>query len=277
MFSWICPKCGAEVPPSYSDCPNCSAPTARPAAPPPPARHAAPPPPPVPPRPAAPRPAASYQQQQQYSAPAPTPVEDPMEGRRPPKPAGVLFGSEPPLGQRMGAGPEYIPPSPAGYTPPGYPPPPAPSRGLPSWLLMLLVALAVGAVVSGAVWMKKRSGDSSEVAEKAAEAPATAASGSHRLAKYVEVAGFRLSEDAKRRTNVKMTIINHSAADLGDLTLEVTLKTPEGKVVGTADVKAPAIGPLGSADATAPLKTTERAYELPDWQFIRAEFQITSP
>lgn len=142
---------------------------------------------------------------------------------------------------------------------------------------MLLVALAVGAVVSGAVWMKKRSGDSSEVAEKAAEAPATAASGSHRLAKYVEVAGFRLSEDAKRRTNVKMTIINHSAADLGDLTLEVTLKTPEGKVVGTADVKAPAIGPLGSADATAPLKTTERAYELPDWQFIRAEFQITSP
>jgi len=23
MFTWICPKCGREVPPAYSDCPNC--------------------------------------------------------------------------------------------------------------------------------------------------------------------------------------------------------------------------------------------------------------
>lgn len=127
--------------------------------------------------------------------------------------------------------------------------------------------------------MKQRSGESTETAEKTgAEAPASAtAAGGHRLSKYIEVAGFRLSEDAKKRANVKMTIINHSAAELGDLTLAVTLKTPDGKVVGTADVKAPNIGPLASADATAPLKTTERAYELPDWQFIRAEFQITSP
>jgi hypothetical protein len=25
MFTWICPKCGKEVPPAYSECPNCSA------------------------------------------------------------------------------------------------------------------------------------------------------------------------------------------------------------------------------------------------------------
>lgn len=25
MFTWICPKCGAEVPPSENDCPNCRA------------------------------------------------------------------------------------------------------------------------------------------------------------------------------------------------------------------------------------------------------------
>ncbi|MEN6604647.1 MAG: hypothetical protein ABFD86_19720, partial [Bryobacteraceae bacterium] len=24
MFTWICPKCGREVPPSYSECPNCA-------------------------------------------------------------------------------------------------------------------------------------------------------------------------------------------------------------------------------------------------------------
>lgn len=27
MFTWICPKCGREVPPSYSECPNCAATT----------------------------------------------------------------------------------------------------------------------------------------------------------------------------------------------------------------------------------------------------------
>ena len=25
MFTWICPKCGREVPPSYKECPNCAA------------------------------------------------------------------------------------------------------------------------------------------------------------------------------------------------------------------------------------------------------------
>ncbi|MGE5646082.1 MAG: zinc ribbon domain-containing protein [Acidobacteriota bacterium] len=28
MFTWICPKCGKEVPPSYSECPNCAKPQA---------------------------------------------------------------------------------------------------------------------------------------------------------------------------------------------------------------------------------------------------------
>src|SRR4051794_33997285 len=24
MFTWICPKCGREVPPAYNDCPDCA-------------------------------------------------------------------------------------------------------------------------------------------------------------------------------------------------------------------------------------------------------------
>jgi hypothetical protein len=42
-------------------------------------------------------------------------------------------------------------------------------------------------------------------------------------------------------------------------------------------VKVPAIGPNGYQEASAPLKTKRRIYELPDWQFLRAEFEITSP
>jgi len=24
MFTWICPRCGREVPPSYDECPDCA-------------------------------------------------------------------------------------------------------------------------------------------------------------------------------------------------------------------------------------------------------------
>src|SRR5262245_56877250 len=56
MFTWICPQCGREVPPSYSECPDCSE-RAKAAANP---QAAAPPPPPIQPvpQPAAPVPQA---------------------------------------------------------------------------------------------------------------------------------------------------------------------------------------------------------------------------
>ncbi len=56
MFTWICPKCGKEVPPSYSECPNCEATGQAAAAGQPAAPASAPPANPVPPRTAAARP-----------------------------------------------------------------------------------------------------------------------------------------------------------------------------------------------------------------------------
>ncbi len=63
MFTWICPKCGKEVPPSYSECPNC-APVTK-AQQPPVETVEQPPPPPEPPTP----PPAAVQ-----PPPAPKPV-----------------------------------------------------------------------------------------------------------------------------------------------------------------------------------------------------------
>ena len=40
MFTWICPKCGKEVPPAYSECPNCPATAEAQPAPAPPAQSA---------------------------------------------------------------------------------------------------------------------------------------------------------------------------------------------------------------------------------------------
>jgi hypothetical protein len=43
------------------------------------------------------------------------------------------------------------------------------------------------------------------------------------------------------------------------------------------EAKVPALSPHEVKDVTAQANTTLRIYELPDWQFLRAEFDITSP
>lgn len=110
--------------------------------------------------------------------------------------------------------------------------------------------------------------------------PATTTS-KHPLAKYIELAGFRLAESKPGELDVKFVAINHSEADLGDLDLTIRLKTtaskPDDLPVAEFQAKVPSLGPLEIRDISAKLKTKLRIYELPDWQFMRAEFDITSP
>jgi hypothetical protein len=110
--------------------------------------------------------------------------------------------------------------------------------------------------------------------------PATTTS-KHPLAKYIELAGFRLAESKPGELDVKFVAINHSEADLGDLDLTIRLKTtaskPDDPPVTEFQAKVPSLGPLEIRDIGAKLKTKLRIYELPDWQFMRADFDITSP
>jgi hypothetical protein len=93
----------------------------------------------------------------------------------------------------------------------------------------------------------------------------------HPLAKYLEVAGFRMSEKSGGKLTVKMVVVNHSQADINDLALDVT--TP----ACTVSVKVGALTPDEAKDASGECTTQMRIYELPDWQFIRPAFRITSP
>jgi hypothetical protein len=103
----------------------------------------------------------------------------------------------------------------------------------------------------------------------------------HPLAKYLEVAGFRLSEAKQGRLTVRFSVINHSDADIADLGLSVGLKpvtaAPGEPPFCTFSVKVPTLSPQEVVNSTGECTTTLRVYELPDWQFIRANFQITSP
>jgi hypothetical protein len=101
------------------------------------------------------------------------------------------------------------------------------------------------------------------------------------LTKYIEVVGFRMSEEGPGKLRLKFSVINHSEADIGDLGLKVTLTTtaakPGDEPVAVFDAKVPALGPEDTKDVTVTVPTKMRIYELPDWQFMRGEFEITSP
>ena len=103
----------------------------------------------------------------------------------------------------------------------------------------------------------------------------------HPLAKYLELVGFRLSEAGTGKLKIKFSVINHSEADIGDLGLKVTLTTtaakPGDEPVAVFDAMVPSVGPQDTKDVTVTVPTKLRIYELPDWQFLRGEYEITSP
>lgn len=101
------------------------------------------------------------------------------------------------------------------------------------------------------------------------------------LAKYIELAGFRLSESGVGKMKVKFAAINHSDADLGDLTVKIRLFTnvskPGDEPITEFQAKVPSVGPEETKDVDASATTKLRLYELPDWQFLRYDFDIVSP
>ena len=110
---------------------------------------------------------------------------------------------------------------------------------------------------------------------------AAAAIGKHPLNKYVEVIGFRVGEQGAGKLKITFAVVNHSEADIGDLGLKIKLLTtaakPEDPPVAEFDAKVPSLGPQENKDVTVTVPTKLRIYELPDWQFLRAQFEITSP
>jgi hypothetical protein len=115
----------------------------------------------------------------------------------------------------------------------------------------------------------------------APEATTTVIANKHPLAKYLELSGYRISETSPGKLNVKFAVVNHSEADIGDLTLKIKLVTtaskPEDPPLTEFEAKVPALGPQEIKDVSATAATKLRIYELPDWQFIRAEVEITAP
>lgn len=210
MFTWICPKCGSEVPPSYSECPNCAA----------------------------------------NAKAAPASATEPATG---------AAQAAPPAAPRQEA---------------------APRRArIPGWLMSLLFA-GTFILVGLAAFLIFRSGPPAQPAPQPAaalETPAaqpSPAAQANPVLRNLELTGLRLTEDPKKKTFLQFVVVNHSGADLGELSLKVNLTagtSRQGQApVGTFEFKT-ALGPYEAKDLKVPVDTKLRVYELPDWQYLRTE------
>jgi len=167
--------------------------------------------------------------------------------------------------------------------------PQQPPKGItvPPWLLSIGFAALFLAVGAGAYFGIRYFSGSSEASTntpatpESAPAPAAAKAKNNTLQKYVEVVGMRLTEDAKKKPEIHFVVVNHSGAEIADLAANVNLwartQKSDEEAVGTFSFKLPSIGAYESKDMSAALNTKLRVYELPDWQNLVAEIQITSP
>lgn len=203
MFTWICPKCGREVPPSYSECPACGG----------------------------------------KESDAPVAPASP--------PAAVA----------------------------------ARKSRVPAWAVVVGVALLLVALGAGVITALRSSrGAAPRQAAAPLDAPQfpdAATMKTHPIARHLELTGFRLTEDAKQKAYLQFVVINHSGAEIADLAANVKLRAVtmahEQEPVGTFSFKVPVLGPHEAKDMKAEVATKLRVYELPDWQFLRADMEITAP
>ena len=238
MFTWICPQCGGEVLPSQEDCPRCKPPAPVAAAP-----VAAP----VPERPAAPVAAPA-------PAPvAPTPVSEPVPIPAPIAAPAPTFGVSAPTYE---AHPEHK------------------STGLRD----IAVTLGVAVILLGGgyfYWTKNERAEKAVTEPKATMEDVKGAKGNHPLAKQIEVTGVRLRMPKPGQAEVTMVVVNHSAAEIAGLTMDVVLGAKgTTKEVAVLSVKVKQLSPFGSAEVKATAKSEVSAIDIPDWQFLEPKVVI---
>ncbi|MGA3236550.1 MAG: hypothetical protein ABSG03_09625 [Bryobacteraceae bacterium] len=137
------------------------------------------------------------------------------------------------------------------------------------------------ALVAGIYWLVGSHNSTTAVSNVESPAARPGAS-SNPWQKFIEVSGLRLVEDPKSKGKIiaKFLVTNHSSGDLsglaGNVTIWASTKRSEEDAEGTfsfiTDVPA-----YGSKEVTTPLTTKLKVYELPDWQNVTTDLQITAP
>jgi hypothetical protein len=139
--------------------------------------------------------------------------------------------------------------------------------------------VVVAGVLAGIYFLipKARTGAATAAApEPAAQPPTAPAASAHPLAKDVELTGIRITQGRNQRVQVRLIAVNHSGAELPETKLRVSLKRGQEEIMDFP-FTLPSLGPHESKEITASTQTRLRGYEMPDWQFVKAEFTDAQP
>ncbi|MBI4890053.1 MAG: hypothetical protein HY821_05455 [Acidobacteria bacterium] len=240
--------------------------------------------------PPAPQPPAYYPPQQTQQAP---PVQPPAQPQaQPPAQPQAQPPAQPQPTQSQGL-PQYYyqPQAQPQYQPP--PPQPQPAqavytigaenhkKGMPAWLVAVLTIALVGGGLFGVYKVVSTRNGTSATATTAPDVLSGTASKSHPYAKYLEVSGIRLIEGSDKKPVVRFAVVNHSPAELAGLELRVTFRAVNAAAgaepIAVVEAKVGSVPAHGIKDMEFPLKTSLKVYELPDWQFMKSNFEITAP
>ena len=97
--------------------------------------------------------------------------------------------------------------------------------------------------------------------------------------KYIEITGLRFGPTSKG-VQVTFVVINHSDSDLVGLAGNVTIwgrtQKSEEDAVGTFTFQT-SVAAQSSQQLTMPLTTKLKLMEMPDWQNVTVDVQITAP
>ena len=97
------------------------------------------------------------------------------------------------------------------------------------------------------------------------------------MAKHLEISGVRVTPARAGSVQVRYLVVNHSAADLPEMGLDMSIRPASGgAAILEFQAKLPSIGPYESREMTSTVKTALKPYELPDWQAVRADFRLRS-
>jgi hypothetical protein len=160
--------------------------------------------------------------------------------------------------------------------------------GIPSWVVSVLVALTLMAAALSLTFylMPGALGGSAPVSAPVDEAkaapavPAVAAPvpSAHPLAKHVEVTGFRFVTEPGRAPAIHYIVVNHSAARISDITVNVTLRPVGGlatqPVLSRFSFPMPALGAYESKEMVSPIERVTRPGTLPEWQNLAVQVDI---
>jgi hypothetical protein len=146
-------------------------------------------------------------------------------------------------------------------------------RGVPGWLVSLFVTSVL--LVSGLTVLFYLLPHSTADAKPAAPVAQTP---SHSLTSNVEVTGFRIVVDFNKKSEIHYIVVNHSAANLSDVNIFVTLRsanTISGQPpIGRFSFKSPDLAPFEAKEMISSIEKLSRSTTLPDWRDLRAEIQI---